>query len=91
MNITRPGHGNFALAKNPEKKQLMLTTPSSEQRAFDWVLRGGGMNQKQDTDHHENLGGSGWGQGDWIDLKDGSDLSTLLDEELQLGMVENFK
>ena len=63
----------------------------SGERYFDWVVGGGGMNQKQDTDHHVNLDGRGEGRGDWTDVKDGTNLSALLDEELQLGMVENFK
>ena len=91
LNITRPGFGNFALAKEPAEQQLLLSSPLSGQRRFNYVISGGGMNQKQDTDHHGNLDGRGWNTGYWIDLQDGSRLSAVLDEELQLGMVANFK
>ena len=46
------------------------------------------MNQKQDTDHHGNLDGRGYGKGEWVDLSDGSTLSAVIEDELQLSMVE---
>ena len=79
LNITQPGVGNFALIKDPEKKQLLLSSPSTGQRAFDWAIRGGGMNQKQDTDRHENPEGPGHGKGHWVHLADGSTLSAVLE------------
>ena len=91
LNLNRPGFGDFALAKKPDTKQLLFSSPVSGQRVFHWVISGGGMNQKQDTDHHGNLDGRGSGVGFWIDLKDGTSLSAVLDEELGLGMVDNFK
>ena len=87
LNITRPGIGNFALVKHPEAKQLFFSSPATEKRAFTWGLRGGGMNQKQDTDHG-NLDGQVDGKGDWIDLEDGSNLSAVLEDELQISMGE---
>lgn len=76
MNV--PGIGVYVINKQPPNKQIWLSSPISGPRRYDWVIRGDGMNEKEGT--REYTGGQ------WIYLRDGSNLTTLVNDELGLEM-----
>ncbi|KAB8345888.1 hypothetical protein FH972_022943 [Carpinus fangiana] len=70
----RLGDGRtYVLNKQPPNKQIWLSSPVSGPKRYDWVVEGEGMNEKQ-----------GSGRGSWIYLRDGSSLTELLKEELEV-------
>ncbi|KAK2735215.1 Mitochondrial chaperone Frataxin [Myotisia sp. PD_48] len=82
LNVTLPGIGVYVLNKQPPNKQIWLSSPISGPKRFDWVMRGDGMTEKEGT--REYIGGQ------WIYLRDGSNLTNLLNEELSLEMDQNI-
>lgn len=72
MNITFPNKGTYVLNKQPPNKQIWLSSPESGPKRYDWVIRGEGMEHKQE----------GEASGDWIYLRDGTSLETLIKMEL---------
>jgi frataxin len=81
MNISVPGVGTYVLNKQPPNKQIWLSSPISGPKRYDWVLEGDQMHEKQDT--HP------FGNGQWIYLRDGSNLTDLLNAELSLNMAKD--
>ncbi|GAB7360345.1 hypothetical protein MBLNU230_g8303t1 [Neophaeotheca triangularis] len=75
MNITFPPNGTYVLNKQPPNKQIWLSSPLSGPKRFDWVVAGEAMHQKE-----------GGGTGDWIYLRDGSSLTSLLRKELGISV-----
>lgn len=63
-----PDVGTYVLNKQPPNKQIWLSSPVSGPKRYDWVVPEGA---------HET-------EGQWIYLRDGSNLTKLLNEELQL-------
>ncbi|EAS36103.1 frataxin [Coccidioides immitis RS] len=76
LNVTVPGIGTYVLNKQPPNKQIWLSSPISGPKRYDWVVQGDSMTEKEGT--RENIGGQ------WIYLRDGSNLTTLLNKELGL-------
>ncbi|KAI0908563.1 mitochondrial chaperone Frataxin [Ustulina deusta] len=70
MNLTIDDIGTYVINKQPPNRQIWLSSPSSGPKRYDWVIISEGQDQKQDT-----------ATGDWIYLRDGSSLSSLLLEE----------
>ncbi|CAK3896878.1 Frataxin, mitochondrial [Lecanosticta acicola] len=71
MNITFPPNGTYVLNKQPPNKQIWISSPISGPKRYDWVLSGESMHQKE-----------GSGNGEWVYLRDGTDLTSLLHKEL---------
>lgn len=78
LNITVPGVGTYVLNKQPPNKQIWLSSPLSGPKRYDWVVLGDAQHEKQETRPYAG--------GQWIYLRDGSNLTTLLNEELGLEM-----
>ncbi|ODH45440.1 iron donor protein CyaY [Paracoccidioides brasiliensis] len=78
INITVPNSGVYVLNKQPPNKQIWLSSPLSGPKRYDWVVQGDHMDEKEGT--REFI------KGQWIYLRDGSNLTTLLNEELNLGI-----
>ncbi|KAI1311104.1 mitochondrial chaperone Frataxin [Xylaria venustula] len=70
MNLIINDVGTYVINKQPPNRQIWLSSPSSGPKRYDWVVIREGQDQKQDT-----------ATGDWIYLRDGSSLSSLLREE----------
>ncbi|KAK2768492.1 Mitochondrial chaperone Frataxin [Arachnomyces sp. PD_36] len=79
LNVTVPNIGVYVLNKQPPNKQIWLSSPVSGPKRYDWVVQGDKMEEKQDT--NEFTGGQ------WIYLRDGSNLSVLLNKELGVNMT----
>jgi len=71
LNVDMGDKGTYVLNKQPPNKQIWLSSPSSGPKRFDWVLWSEGQDQKE-----------GSGVGDWIYLRDGTSLTTLIKSEL---------
>src|ERR1700722_4301034 len=69
-------HGDYVLNKQPPNKQIWLSSPISGPKRYDWVVQGDRMHEKQDT--------RSFLSGQWIYLRDGSNLTELLNSELSL-------
>jgi frataxin len=76
LSIIAPGIGTYVLNKQPPNKQIWLSSPLSGPKRYDWVVQGDRMHEKQDTRNFLN--------GQWIYLRDGSNLTELLNSELAL-------
>ncbi|KAI7781463.1 hypothetical protein LA080_014639 [Diaporthe eres] len=79
ITIDASGVGSFILRSDPRSKQITLESPISGSKVFDWVVRG----QKQYID-------DGMTMGAWLFLKDGKNLSAILNAELGLEMEMLF-
>ncbi len=73
MTLAVGRHGTYVLNKQPPNKQIWLSSPISGPKRFDWAMQGESQHQKE-----------GGGLGDWIYLRDGSSLTTLLRKELSV-------
>ncbi|KKK14724.1 hypothetical protein P175DRAFT_0497399 [Aspergillus ochraceoroseus IBT 24754] len=81
LNISVPAVGTYVLNKQPPNKQIWLSSPISGPKRYDWVIEGDHMHEKQDTRPFVN--------GQWICLRDGSNLTDLLNGELGLSLPED--
>ncbi|KAF9888128.1 Mitochondrial chaperone Frataxin [Aspergillus nanangensis] len=81
FNINVPSVGTYVLNKQPPNKQIWLSSPISGPKRFDWVLVGDQMHEKQDTRPFIN--------GQWIYLRDGTNLTDLLNSELTLSIPKD--
>lgn len=82
LNIVAPGIGTFVLNKQPPNKQVWLSSPISGPKRYDWIVEGDGAHEKQDSRPYAS--------GQWIYLRDGSNLTDLLNEELSLNMSKDI-
>lgn len=73
LSITFPPNGTYVINKQPPNKQIWLSSPISGPKRYDWVLSGESMHHKEDS-----------GKGEWIYLRDGTNLTSLLQKELGL-------
>ncbi|KAK7544107.1 arabinogalactan endo-1,4-beta-galactosidase [Phyllosticta citribraziliensis] len=71
LTIEIPGAGTYVLNKQPPNKQIWLSSPVTGPKRYDWLVVGEGMTQKE-----------GAGLGEWVYLRDGSNLTDLLRKEL---------
>lgn len=90
MTISHPSKGEYVINKQPPNKQIWLSSPVSGPKRYDWVVVSqssqDSMNAKQDTEGSTGaLGDDGsLGGGRWIYLRDGSSLTELLKDELEI-------
>ena len=70
------------LNKQPPNKQIWLSSPITGPKRYDWVVIGDHMHEKQDTRVPT--------QGQWLYLRDGSNLTDLLNEELTLNIPKDI-
>ncbi|PYH96230.1 Frataxin [Aspergillus ellipticus CBS 707.79] len=82
MNISVPGVGTYVLNKQPPNKQIWLSSPISGPKRYDWVVEGDQMHEKQESRPFVN--------GQWVYLRDGSNLTDLLNEELTLDLPKDI-
>jgi frataxin len=82
LNIVVSGVGTYVLNKQPPNHQIWLSSPISGPKRYDWVIQGDQMHEKQDT--------RGFINGQWIYLRDGSNLTDLLNDELTLELPEDI-
>ncbi|TLS25096.1 hypothetical protein PpBr36_07016 [Pyricularia pennisetigena] len=76
LTLAFPPLGTYVINKQPPNKQIWLSSPVSGPKRYDYVIIGDGQNQKEGT-----------GLGDWVYLRDGSTLSGLLMEELNVDVI----
>lgn len=76
LNISVPGVGTYVLNKQPPNKQIWLSSPISGPKRYDWVVEGDQMHEKQESRPFVS--------GQWVYLRDGSNLTDLLNSELTL-------
>ncbi|KAI9695181.1 MAG: Mitochondrial chaperone Frataxin [Bogoriella megaspora] len=76
LTVSIPDKGTYVINKQPPNKQIWLSSPITGPKRYDWVMSDG-MNQKEGT-----------GQGDWVYLRDGSNLTDLLSTELDVTWTE---
>lgn len=82
LNITIPAIGTYVLNKQPPNRQIWLSSPISGPKRYDWVLEGDRMHEKQDTRE--------FAHGQWIYLRDGSNLTELLNGEMSLSLPKDI-
>ncbi|CEJ62374.1 putative mitochondrial chaperone Frataxin [Penicillium brasilianum] len=82
LNITVPAIGTFVLNKQPPNKQIWLSSPISGPKRYDWIVEGDSMFEKQDSRPFVH--------GQWIYLRDGSNLTELLNSELTLQLPKDI-
>lgn len=78
LNITVPAVGTYVLNKQPPNKQIWLSSPISGPKRYDWIVEGDRMHEKQETRE--------FAHGQWVYLRDGSNLTELLNTELGIGL-----
>lgn len=71
LTLSLPSQGTYVLNKQPPNKQIWLSSPISGPKRYDWVLDGEGQHEKE-----------GSGEGEWVYLRDGSNLTELLRREI---------
>ncbi|KAJ5432261.1 Frataxin, partial [Penicillium daleae] len=82
LNITVPAIGTYVLNKQPPNKQIWLSSPISGPKRFDWIVEGDRIYEKQDSRPFVH--------GQWIYLRDGSNLTELLNTELTLQLPKDI-
>ncbi|KAJ5160820.1 Frataxin [Penicillium canariense] len=82
LNISVPALGTYVLNKQPPNKQIWLSSPISGPKRFDWIVEGDRMHEKQDSRPFVH--------GQWIYLRDGSNLTELLNSELTLRLPKDI-
>ncbi|OJJ44056.1 hypothetical protein ASPZODRAFT_154028 [Penicilliopsis zonata CBS 506.65] len=82
LNIIVPGVGTYVLNKQPPNKQIWLSSPISGPKRFDWILEGDQMHEKQDSRPYIH--------GQWIYLRDGTNLTDILNSELTLNLPKDI-
>ncbi|KAG0160165.1 hypothetical protein PDIDSM_7692 [Penicillium digitatum] len=82
LNISVPALGTYVLNKQPTNKQIWLSSPISGPKRYDWIVEGDYMHEKQDSRPFVN--------GQWIYLRDGSNLTDLLNSELTLRLPKDI-
>jgi frataxin len=82
LNISVPAIGTFVLNKQPPNKQIWLSSPISGPKRYDWIVEGDYMHEKQDS--------RPFASGQWIYLRDGSNLTELLNSELSLSLPKDI-
>ncbi|KAJ5101639.1 hypothetical protein NUU61_003861 [Penicillium alfredii] len=82
LNISVPAIGTYVLNKQPPNKQIWLSSPVSGPKRYDWIIEGDRMHEKQESRPFVN--------GQWIYLRDGSNLTDLLNTELTLGLPRDI-
>ena len=91
LKISVPDVGSYIIEKQPSNKQIWLNSPISGQKYNDWV--GLGQGGEDEIEEHEiredEIYVEEW-FGEWLYLKDGSNMSTLLNTELGMEMEMLF-
>ncbi|KAJ5169377.1 Frataxin [Penicillium coprophilum] len=82
LNVSVPAIGTYVLNKQPPNKQIWLSSPISGPKRYDWIVEGDYMHEKQDSRPFVS--------GQWIYLRDGSNLTELLNTELTLRLPKDI-
>ncbi|KAJ5414158.1 hypothetical protein N7509_000785 [Penicillium cosmopolitanum] len=82
LNVSVPGTGTYVLNKQPPNKQIWLSSPLSGPKRYDWIVEGDRMHEKAETREFAN--------GQWIYLRDGSNLTELLNTELNINLPKDI-
>ncbi|KAJ5637684.1 Frataxin [Penicillium lividum] len=82
LNVSIPAIGTYVLNKQPPNRQIWLSSPISGPKRYDWVLEGDGMHEKEGTRE--------FAHGQWIYLRDGSNLTELLNAEMSLSLPKDI-
>lgn len=82
LNISVPAIGTYVLNKQPPNKQIWLSSPISGPKRYDWIVEGDRMHEKEGTREYAH--------GQWIYLRDGSNLTDLLNSELTLKLPKDI-
>ncbi|KAJ5504403.1 Frataxin [Penicillium fimorum] len=82
LNVSVPAIGTYVLNKQPPNKQIWLSSPISGPKRYDWIVEGDYMHEKQDS--------RPFASGQWIYLRDGSNLTELLNTELTLCLPKDI-
>lgn len=81
LNIIVPALGTYVLNKQPPNRQIWLSSPITGPKRFDWIVEGDQMHEKQESRPYNS--------GQWIYLRDGSNLTDILNGELQLNIPKD--
>ncbi|CAI7604993.1 unnamed protein product [Penicillium bialowiezense] len=82
LNVSVAAIGTYVLNKQPPNKQIWLSSPISGPKRFDWIVQGDSMHEKQDSRPFIN--------GQWIYLRDGTNLTDLLNSEMTLSLPQDI-
>ncbi|KAL8910924.1 MAG: hypothetical protein Q9171_003829 [Xanthocarpia ochracea] len=95
LNLDFPPAGTYVFNKQPPNKQIWLSSPISGPKRYDYVLIPSSSPETSETstggDGAARSGVGSEGQekkADWVYLRDGSTLSELLKEELDIDMED---
>ncbi|KAL8856193.1 MAG: hypothetical protein Q9178_007231 [Gyalolechia marmorata] len=95
LNLDFPPAGTYVFNKQPPNKQIWLSSPISGPKRYDYVLIPSSSPETSETsaggDGAARSGVASEGQekkADWVYLRDGSTLSELLKEELDIDMED---
>jgi frataxin len=77
MTVTTLDKGTYVINKQPPNKQIWLSSPHSGPKRYDWCVIGEGQNSKEGT-----------ASGGWIYSRDGSSLSDVFLEELDVDLED---
>ncbi|CAM1503987.1 Fc.00g015780.m01.CDS01 [Cosmosporella sp. VM-42] len=73
LTISYPDKGTYVVNKQPPNKQIWLSSPISGPKRYDWCIIGDGQGDKEGT-----------ASGRWIYTRDGSSLSEIFANELEV-------
>ncbi|TVY60769.1 Frataxin-like protein, partial [Lachnellula suecica] len=79
LTVTFPPNGTYVINKQPPNKQIWLSSPISGPKRYDFVMASEGQDAKEGT-----------GSGQWVYLRDGSTMNSLLLSEVGVDMEELF-
>lgn len=75
LTVEIAGKGTWVFNKQAPNKQIWLSSPTAGPKRYDWVVTGESLHEKE-----------GAGSGQWIYLRDGSTLSSLVRTELGVAL-----
>ena len=70
---------DYVINKQPPNKQIWLSSPISGPKRYDFVMSSEGQDAKEGT-----------GAGDWVYLRDGTSLTSLLVSEVGVDLSETY-
>jgi len=79
LTLSFPPNGTYVINKQPPNKQIWLSSPITGPKRYDYVFLSEGQDAKEGT-----------GKADWVYLRDGSTLSSLLHTECGVDMDQLY-
>src|SRR5271168_1416079 len=77
LTLSFPPNGTYVINKQPPNKQIWLSSPLTGPKRYDYAIFSEGQDAKEGT-----------GAGDWVYLRDGTTLSSILLTEIGVDMSE---